>query len=669
MVISGTFFLITMGIGLVTGSASQWFGAYNSRKALERRHEYEKKVLENGHKQALEEYKKICEAQIDILKKEFEFRKHLLTAEYENEIQESAYLSSLGKWALRVTPSVLRGDLLMQGMIGSDDVPMNDVQPLLVLIAPSDDENFNKQILPKLNDNLDTYFNTYFNLSSSHPVLFGKDMWNSHIYVDSATIKGIADKIPNVPTLVLTPYIHESKLMFEMAHWCLAGKKENGEPIQSLQNNIIDFGVDFAFERGHNYSNDEVKMIVGQLTESLQMSISVLDDKYMWYRYLRAPQMLEVIRSCGMVVSDEAFDALYSDYVKMMIGSIESGGADPYVNQDDVLTCCINLDGTANKTDAFTAYVGCLPTPGEEIHITELDKLTSLPQFSLEFKAGMMNFCMKYSNYYGIGFQVISKLKQDFWIQKLLSDIQDNIEKEHDRGVFSIYDFEKKYSTFSQSDVHYKKMMDESHMPLVSTIYDSGKPAFMCSRERTSDAIFKCFLPFVVNMKWELRIECWRAVRSYKENVLFDIVSEVSGRTLEGSQLTNAEIVAVKTAALDEMRAAHMNDEYDNKCRDKWCNHDLSYTESDVQYYADEAAKGWVNWHLFGDNEIRRFLRDDDKTHLRCLSEKRFLQSMWLSLDEFVENSLNCKRPKYQGCSYEPDSEPYEPDIWAPYNM
>lgn len=188
-------------------------------------------------------------------------------------------------WPLRVPPIVMTNQTI--GNLVSDNT--SESIALHCIITSSDCLDFNKHVLPHIENALEVHFNKFWATNTQHPVLFYGGSWiaDEPSNIDIQSMKVNLDKLP---TLVISPHFdEEGPLKFQIEMWGLTGDNNTN---QITEIDITPDGIDDKqhFQRvytknifrssDNQIEVDVIKECIEDLVPYLECLIGYIADDY-----------------------------------------------------------------------------------------------------------------------------------------------------------------------------------------------------------------------------------------------------------------------------------------------------------------------------------------------------------------------------------------------------
>lgn len=350
-----------------------------------------------------------------------------LTRDFDNIITGTAYQATINTWPLSVLPIVMKNQSL-----GNIIANKNEGIAMHCILTPSNNASFNQKVLPEIDRQLEDFFNLHWSTLSKHPVLYYSHAWKSGVHPTGVEITQLKSCLPNLPTMVVTPYFkpNEAGLVFKLNIWGV-GYEIKGDEVMP---------TDFSY-KGDTYSvdcdfvcNEDVKYTtIEEFVPYLQCMIGFVADRYFWEGHGKSPILPSLIK-LGVVSTDgrlHLIDNSRDRYDQLLDTSLENTKANPF-SQNNLLSL---YEGSAELweesvkkkaiEDVYISY--CFSRSNRNFQ--SMDECVSLKLFSKEDLPFIREFRAIYKN----------------------SAHQEELEKIE--NALNFLDFE--YSIMSSTDVNY----------------------------------------------------------------------------------------------------------------------------------------------------------------------------------------------------------------------
>ncbi len=427
MIVTFTITTATLVIGsLVVGANAgmAWISRKYAQKRLKAQHDYEEKVMQEGHKAAMQQFKELCDVKKEIAEEEFNKNLEFLNQQQKQSIHDAAYFSSLDEWPLYVPPMVMRNDNLF--VPNDKDVSTNlvmQVEPVHIIFAPCSDVMFRNNFHAEIEKKLSSYFEQFWGPSTLHPVIFYQQAWkNKTKDADQITVKNIYSKISTIPTIIINPVVGKNSLRFEVSFWNILEDNREGNKEGMVFSLPIEFPCNGFFFKANSDYPEEIKVIVVQETVSfLKSMLSMLIDQYSWRRYHFPPNQTRVINEKGLSYNNAEIESLAEDYNQTLQRSIDNAEIFIITEPNNVLNYCKNVDSLNNDKKCLETILRKLLKQDSS---SFEDLLLSIPFYGCEFEKQLLVFCENNASLYQISEDTINKLRYKYTYDYLMEVIE-----------------------------------------------------------------------------------------------------------------------------------------------------------------------------------------------------------------------------------------------------
>lgn len=264
---------------------------------------------ENSLRRDSERFLRNCQFQIE---KENESRKDRLTnlnQEFLSSFKKMAHNATLAShYPLRISPYIIQKSVVPLVAEYLEDTR----EELLCILTNSNDEKFNTDILPYIDEMLCFNIALHWNKGSMHNVCYYQGIWDSRKTFVDEDIDNIKTVICT-PTLTISPYIINGQLSFKINVWGMGCAKSA----------IVDTGFNIS-----SLLSNEIDETISLIKPILLSTIGVMVDFFYWTTNYQPP-LLPILLSKGVIqVSSElkmemikSYETLYRE---LALGKITS---------------------------------------------------------------------------------------------------------------------------------------------------------------------------------------------------------------------------------------------------------------------------------------------------------------------------------------------------------
>lgn len=223
--------------------------------------------------------------------------------DFKKLLERTFLQHALQSWPLRVLPMVMKNQSL--GNLRKNN---GENIALHVILTPSNSDNFNTTVFPKIELGLEAFFNRHWNTMSSHPVIFYGGAWKSNMAPEQTEIDLLKANLQHLPVLMITPYFtpDEGELVFNINMWGMGKQQTNRNDEQFdinstemvIQPSEQEFSYYNLYAPDTNYGDELAEVTIEEFVPYLQCMIGYLADVYFWSAHNRTP-ILPTLLSIG----------------------------------------------------------------------------------------------------------------------------------------------------------------------------------------------------------------------------------------------------------------------------------------------------------------------------------------------------------------------------------
>lgn len=292
----GAITMILTNVGLQI--YNNWCSSRQNARLQQKREEFERAARERNTQRMWQ----IMREGQELTKALEEDRHRQRIDELKNDIgsllQKLAYTATINNWPLNVLPIVMKNQAL-----GNILANQEESIALHCIFTPSNSNDFNKFVFPRIEEALESYCNQYWSIMSKHPILFYSGAWKSAQSPTGIQIDSMRTALSNLPVLVITPFFrpNDGKLVFQIRMW--------GVGASSTDEFSIPETVPTEFQRDYKIDDEYVKEseIIDELIEDivpyLQCLIGYMADTYFWSSQEISP-LLPLLITNGTINTD-----------------------------------------------------------------------------------------------------------------------------------------------------------------------------------------------------------------------------------------------------------------------------------------------------------------------------------------------------------------------------
>lgn len=310
-------------VGLQIG-VSLYNQSRNSELAARIKEEQRKAKLDeikNNQRRDMERFHRLCQLQEEMEETAHVHRIEKIQQDFLNTFGKMAHKENLDShYHLNVSPYVIQRSLIP---LSSSDLK-NTRQELFCILTASNDEAFNKSVLPYMDDAICDLISRYWNESSNHTICYYQNLWDSESNLFSNEDVENIKSLINTPTISVSPWFQKigvkHHLILKISAWGVGS-----EDSLSCE---IDTGVSFD-TLPNKYSLKEISEIIDWILPYAVCSVGQIADVYYWVTKSLPPQLPYLIGKDHIQVSKELkseYAKVYSQFYKHLVIGIPNEG-------------------------------------------------------------------------------------------------------------------------------------------------------------------------------------------------------------------------------------------------------------------------------------------------------------------------------------------------------
>lgn len=417
-----------MAVNVGASVFNNWRNNKQSHKLQEKQQEFARAAAERN-KQRM--WQLMREGQELALEMEHETHKNRLKDirnDFDNILHRLAYIEAIKTWPLKVLPIVMKNQSL-----GSLTTTADENIVMHCIFTPSNCTQFNKHILPTIEEKLAYFCNLHWSTLSSHPILFYSGAWKTGTIPTGVEVSQLKTNLSNLPTLLITPFFEpEGGIVFQINAWGIGVELET-------EIECADFSYAKSYKQGIDYLEEEdiKERTIEEFIPYLQCLIGYIADQYFWTNHNESPLLpsllaMKVVNTDGMQYLNTASEERYSNLLDVCVEESQSMPFSP----EKMLSL---LDGSSALWDDFVRKDKL-----EEVFVTNV-------QGRCENKISSMKEALSYDLY----------SKEDLpFLRRFIELYQYNDYKEELSniiGVLESIDFD--YSILESTDITYLEQL------------------------------------------------------------------------------------------------------------------------------------------------------------------------------------------------------------------
>lgn len=271
----GAMTMILANVGLQI--YNNWCGSRQNKQLQQKREEYERAAREHNTQRMWQLMREGQEMTRQLEEERHRQRLEELKNDVGNLLQKLAYSATINNWPLSVLPIVMKNQALGNLLANQEEhIAMH------CILTPSNYQEFNKVVFPRIEEKLDEYCNQYWSVLTDHPVLFYSGAWRSGQAPTEVQIDSMRSALGNLPTLLITPFFRPSdgRLIFQLRIWGVGTLNDGFNDFSELEPT--------EFQRTYTDNNDYANgdglldEIIEDIIPYLQCVIGYIADSYFW---------------------------------------------------------------------------------------------------------------------------------------------------------------------------------------------------------------------------------------------------------------------------------------------------------------------------------------------------------------------------------------------------
>lgn len=364
-------FLSTLAVQIGSACFNNFRSKKHAQELARKQQAYEEKVVRDGIENARAEFAELCAFQRDMEIEMQKDRLNLIRSNHENNLIQAAYENSLGSWPLMVPPYVIKNDTIL-----SVEQNSHKAIPLNCILTTSSDNKFNKAVFYKLEEAIACFCSKYWNVSANKSIRFFQESWRDNFKDVGVKHKDLYAHLSDVPTLVISPVIKNEKLIFRFYWWGLSI-----DPMDAHLNDIaneLDPEVDVAVGANHNYTEEEISIILSVCIPKLEAFISFFADLYYWNFYRETPLLPTLIKKKLLTINGSDYSEYMDSYVQVINKGLEDSSVIDVTSELNYIESIV--DNTTHNE--ISSLVSLAATRIKKIPILSSKEISRISEFS-----------------------------------------------------------------------------------------------------------------------------------------------------------------------------------------------------------------------------------------------------------------------------------------------
>lgn len=271
----GAMTMILSNVGLQI--YNNWCGSRQNKQLQQKREEYERAAREHNTQRMWQLMREGQEMTRQLEEERHQQRLEELKNDVGHLLQKLAYSATINNWPLSVLPIVMKNQALGNLLANQEEhIAMH------CILTPSNYQEFNKVVFPRIEEKLDEYCNQYWSVLTDHPVLFYSGAWRSGQAPTEVQIDSMRSALGNLPTLLITPFFRPSdgRLIFQLRIWGVGTLNDGFNDFSELE--PTEFQRTYTDKDDYTNGDGLLDEIIEDVIPYLQCVIGYIADTYFW---------------------------------------------------------------------------------------------------------------------------------------------------------------------------------------------------------------------------------------------------------------------------------------------------------------------------------------------------------------------------------------------------
>lgn len=308
--------LALMAVNVGASVFNNWRNNKQSHKLQEKQQEFACAAAELNKQRMWQLMREGQELALEMEQETHKKRLEDICNDFDRILHRLAYIEAIKTWPLKVLPVVMKNQSL-----GSLTATADENIAMHCILTPSNCAQFNKHILPTIEEKLADFCNLHWSTLSSHPILFYSGAWKTGTIPTGVEVSQLKTNLRNLPTLLITPFFKtEGGITFQINAWGIGVELET-------EIECADFSYAESYKSGIDYQIEEdiKERTIEEFVPYLQCLIGYIADQYFWTNHNESPLLptmlaMHIVNADGMqylnVTSKERYSNLLDVYMK-----------------------------------------------------------------------------------------------------------------------------------------------------------------------------------------------------------------------------------------------------------------------------------------------------------------------------------------------------------------
>lgn len=307
--------LALMAVNVGASVFNNWRNNKQSHKLQEKQQEFARAAAERNKQRMWQLMREGQELALEMERETHENRLEDIRNDFDRILHRLAYAQAINSWPLKVLPIVMKNQSL-----GSLTSTADENIAMHSILTPSNCVQFNKYILPIIEEKLADFCNLHWSTLSSHPILFYSGAWKTGTTPTGVEVSQLKTNLNNLPTLLITPFFKpEGGITFQINAWGIGVELET-------EIECADFSYAESYKLSIDYQTEEdiKERTIEEFVPYLQCLIGYIADQYFWTNHNESPLLptllaMKVVNTDGMQYLTTASEERYSNLLDVCV--------------------------------------------------------------------------------------------------------------------------------------------------------------------------------------------------------------------------------------------------------------------------------------------------------------------------------------------------------------
>lgn len=305
--------LALLAVNVGASVFNNWRNNKQSHKLQEKQQEFARAAAERNKQRMWQLMREGQELALEMERETHENRLEDIRNDFDKILHRLAYIEAIKTWPLKVLPIVMKNQSL-----GSLTATADENIAMHCVLTPSNCIQFNKYILPTIEEKLADFCNLHWSTLSSHPILFYSGAWKTGTTPTGVEVSQLKTNLNNLPTLLITPFFKpEGGIVFQINAWGIGVELET-------EIECADFSYAESYKSGIDYLQEEdiKERTIEEFIPYLQCLIGYIADQYFWTNHNESPLLptllaIKEVNTDGMQYLTTASEERYSNLLEV----------------------------------------------------------------------------------------------------------------------------------------------------------------------------------------------------------------------------------------------------------------------------------------------------------------------------------------------------------------